>query len=35
MQSHLRNGAIERRELVDMLAALTRRFPDEGIALTR
>ena len=35
MQSHLRNGAVERRELVDMLAALTRRFPDEGIALTR
>lgn len=35
MQSHLRNGAIERRELVDMLAVLTRRFPDEGIALTR
>lgn len=35
MQSHLRNGAIERRELVDMLAVLTRRFPGEGLALTR
>jgi len=35
MQSHLRNCAIERRTLLDMLAALTRRFPDDEIALTR
>jgi hypothetical protein len=35
MQSHLRNCAIERRTLLDMLAALTRRFSDDEIALTR
>lgn len=35
MQSHLRNCAIERRELVNMLAALTRRFSNDEIALTR
>ena len=35
MQSHLRNCAIERRELVNMLAALTRRYSDDEIALTR
>jgi hypothetical protein len=35
MQSHLRNCAIERRTLLDMLAALTRRFTDDEIALTR
>jgi hypothetical protein len=35
MQSHLRNCAIERRELVDMLVALTHRFSDDEIALAR
>jgi hypothetical protein len=35
LQTHLRNCAIERRKLLDMLAALTSRFPDEEIALTR
>jgi len=35
MQSHLRNCAIERREVVDMLVALTRRFSDDEIALAR
>jgi len=35
MQSHLRNCAIERRTLLDMLAALTRRFSDDEIALSR
>jgi len=35
MQSHLRNCAVERREVVDMLVALTRRFSDDEIALAR
>lgn len=35
LQTHLRNCTIERRKLLDMLAALTSRFPDEEIALTR
>ena len=35
MQSHLRNCAIERRELLDMLVALTHRFSDDEIALAR
>jgi hypothetical protein len=35
MQSHLRNCAVERRELVDMLVALTHRFSDDEIALAR
>jgi hypothetical protein len=29
----LRNCAIERRKLVEMIATLTRRFPDEEVAL--
>jgi ribosomal protein L17 len=35
MQSHLRNCAIERRELANMLDALARRFSDDEIALAR
>lgn len=33
MQGELLNCAIERRKLVEMIATLTRRFPDEEVAL--
>jgi DNA repair exonuclease SbcCD ATPase subunit len=35
MQAQLRQCAIERRKLLEMLAALTRRFPDNEVALAR
>ncbi|MCX6487815.1 MAG: hypothetical protein NT156_07550 [Mycobacterium sp.] len=35
MQAQLRQCAIERRKLLEMLAALTRRFPDNPVALAR
>lgn len=34
MQAQLRDCAIERRKLLEMIAALTRRFPDNEVALT-
>ena len=33
VQGELRNCDIERRKLVEMIATLTRRFPDEEVAL--
>ena len=35
VQGELRNCAIEQRKLVEMIATLTRRFPDEEVALAR
>ena len=35
VQGELRNCAIERRKLLEMIATLTRRFPDEEAALAR
>jgi hypothetical protein len=35
VQGELRNCAIERRKLMEMIATLTRRFPDEEVALAR
>jgi len=35
VQGELRNCAIERRKLLEMIATLTHRFPDDEVALAR
>ena len=35
VQGELRNCAVERRKLMEMIATLTRRFPDEEVSLAR
>jgi hypothetical protein len=35
VQRELRACAVERRKLLEMIAALTRRFPDDEVALAR
>ena len=35
VQGELRNCAVERRKLVEMIATLTRRFPDKEVAFAR